>query len=255
MAAPIIEGFAPDVAHLHHLTCLSTKIVRDLAAIGVPVFFTLHDYWLICHRGQLLDRQLHVCDGPEPSGCGACLGSAGGVGAGVYAARSVLTKLERALPAAVARPLRAAGARSWPGPRRRAPSASEPRAHGPHARGGRSHHALLCAIRFMRDRFVAFGVDPSRITCVRVRLTRGFADRSPAESRRLPPLRLGFLGSLMVSKAPHLLLEAAAGLPPGSVSVELFGEHVDYHGDASYRARLAPLLVAPARARARQDRS
>ena len=49
----------------------------------------------------------------------------------------------------------------------------------------------------------------------------------------------------MVSKAPHLLLEAASGLPPGSVSVELFGEPVDYHGDSSYRERLAPLLSQP----------
>jgi len=110
VAASIIEGFAPDVAHVHHLTCLSTEIVRDLAAIGIPVFFTLHDYWLICHRGQLLDRQLNVCNGPEPSGCGACLGSAAGVGAGVYSARSALNTMERVLPSAVTRPLRAAGA-------------------------------------------------------------------------------------------------------------------------------------------------
>ena len=100
---PIVEGFAPDVAHVHHLTCLSTEIVRDLAANSVPVFFTLHDYWLICHRGQLLNRQLNVCQGPEPAGCGSCLGPAAGVGEGVYAARSLLTTLERTLPGAVRR--------------------------------------------------------------------------------------------------------------------------------------------------------
>jgi GT2 family glycosyltransferase len=55
-------------------------------------------------------------------------------------------------------------------------------------------------------------------------------------------LRLGFVGSLMVSKAPHLLLEAIGRLPRGSVSVDLYGGHAAYHGDDSYRAQLEPLL-------------
>ena len=33
-------------------------------ARGFPSFYTLHDYWLMCHRGQLLDLELRVCDGP-----------------------------------------------------------------------------------------------------------------------------------------------------------------------------------------------
>ena len=255
VTASIIEGFAPDVAHVHHLTCLSTEIVRDLAAIGIPVFFTLHDYWLICHRGQLLDRRLNVCSGPEASGCGACLGPAAGAGAGVYSARSALTTIERVLPSALTRPLRAAGAfvagippsrfAPW-----RADKAGEGRereesvARMTHMREVAAHVTHFFApSRFMRDRFIAFGIDPARITVSEYgRPVSSFA-RQPAAAR--PPLRLGFLGSLMVSKAPHLLLEAAAALPPGSVSIELFGEPVDYHGDTSYRDRLAPLLSQP----------
>ena len=55
-------------------------------------------------------------------------------------------------------------------------------------------------------------------------------------------MRLGFLGSLMVSKAPHLILEAIARLPRGSVSVDLFGAYSAYHGDDSYRQQIEPLL-------------
>ena len=244
VAASIIEGFAPDVAHLHHLTCLSTEIVRDLAAIGIPVFFTLHDYWLICHRGQLLDRQLNVCSGPEPSGCDSCLGSAAGVGARAYAARSALTTMERALPSAVTRPLRAAGAYvagiKAGGSREREESV----ARMTHMREVAAHVTHFFApSRFMRDRFIAFGIDPARVTVSEYGRPVSSVARPPGAAS--PPLRLGFLGSLMVSKAPHLLLEAAAGLPPGSVSIELFGEPVDYHGDTSYRDRLAPLLSQP----------
>src|SRR5262249_1089099 len=69
IAARTIDGFQPAVAHIHHLTCLSTGIVRALADRGVPRLVTLHDYWFLCHRGQLLDVHYRVCDGPEPDGC------------------------------------------------------------------------------------------------------------------------------------------------------------------------------------------
>lgn len=244
VVAPIIEGFAPDVAHIHHLTCLSTEIVRDLAAIGVPVFFTLHDYWLICHRGQLLDRQLHVCSGPEPAGCGACLGSPAGVGDGIYAARSVLTSMERALPTAVTRPLRAAGAFVAGVKAGDTREREESAARLAHMRDMAAHVTHFFApSRFMRDRFIAFGIDPARVTVSEYGRAVTPAARQPKAASA--PLRLGFLGSLMVSKAPDLLLEAASELPSGSVSVELFGEPVDYHGDTSYRERLAPLLSQP----------
>src|SRR5262249_41248696 len=70
----------------------------------------------------------------------------------------------------------------------------------------------------------------------------------PAQRRRLGApsrgrLRLGFLGSVMVSKAPHLLLEAIGHLPRGSVTVDLFGGYAAYHGDDGYRARLEPLVA------------
>ena len=38
----------------------------------------------------------------------------------------------------------------------------------------------------------------------------------------------------------------AKRLPPGSARVELIGAYCSYHGDDSYRARLAPLLAQAA---------
>jgi GT2 family glycosyltransferase len=61
----------------------------------------------------------------------------------------------------------------------------------------------------------------------------------------ITPLRLGFLGSLMVSKGPHVLLEALGRLPPGSATVDLFGAYTPYHGDDRYRETLAPLMSRP----------
>ncbi|MFI5051235.1 MAG: glycosyltransferase, partial [Gaiellales bacterium] len=63
--------------------------------------------------------------------------------------------------------------------------------------------------------------------------------------QRGPQLRIGYVGTLMVSKGPDVLLEAFRRLPAGRAAVELFGAPADYHGDSSYRTRLAPLLSLP----------
>jgi glycosyltransferase involved in cell wall biosynthesis len=81
IASRLIDDFRPNAAHIHHLTCLSTGIVHLLAERRIPAILTLHDYWLMCHRGQLLDVDYHVCDGPDDTGaCASCLGPAGGAG-------------------------------------------------------------------------------------------------------------------------------------------------------------------------------
>src|SRR4030095_13264616 len=49
----------------------------------------------------------------------------------------------------------------------------------------------------------------------------------------------------MVSKAPHLLIEAYRRLPAGSATVTLVGGHSAYHGDDSYRAHLEALFQTP----------
>ncbi len=53
------------------------------------------------------------------------------------------------------------------------------------------------------------------------------------------------MGSLLVSKAPHLLLEAFAGLPRGRATLEIFGSFTPYHGDDRYRSQVEPLLAQP----------
>ena len=49
----------------------------------------------------------------------------------------------------------------------------------------------------------------------------------------------------MISKAPHILLEAFQRLPPGTATLDVVGAHADYHGDSSYRNVLGPLLSTP----------
>ena len=255
VAAGLIEAFAPDVAHLHHLTCLSTTIVDTLRSRAVPVFYTLHDYWLLCHRGQLLDLNFQVCGGPEPNGCGACLGAAAAVPPAIYSARAAWSRIGGVAPAAALPALRrlAAGLGQVAAPDSGAAASRTRLEHMRAVMDGVTH--FFAPSRFMRDRFLTFGIAPERISLCELGVEPPPAPPRPKVQSR--PLRIGFLGSLMVSKAPHLIMEACAGFPAGAVTIDLWGEPADYHGDARYRDQLTTWLDRPgvrARGRIPHDR-
>jgi glycosyltransferase involved in cell wall biosynthesis len=52
----MIKEIKPDIAHIGHLNHLSIGLVDELHAQKVPILFTLHDFWLMCPRGQFLQR-------------------------------------------------------------------------------------------------------------------------------------------------------------------------------------------------------
>ena len=52
--AEILGLTKPDVVHFGHLNHLSTGLVETAKRINIPTVFTLHDYWLMCPRGQFM---------------------------------------------------------------------------------------------------------------------------------------------------------------------------------------------------------
>lgn len=72
----VIDLFQPEVAHIEHLNHLSIGITDILAGRRIPMVYTLHDFWLMCPRGQFIQsnsegEQWKVCDGQEDSKCAA----------------------------------------------------------------------------------------------------------------------------------------------------------------------------------------
>jgi glycosyltransferase involved in cell wall biosynthesis/MoaA/NifB/PqqE/SkfB family radical SAM enzyme len=74
--AELLETLQPDIVHIGHLNHLSTALVAEAAAREIPIIYTLHDYWLMCPRGQFM--QMHpsrpddlwaACDGQEDRKC------------------------------------------------------------------------------------------------------------------------------------------------------------------------------------------
>jgi len=74
--AEVLEQVTPDIVHVGHLNHLSTSLLREAALREIPIAFTLHDYWLMCPRGQFMqtlpkdEKDLWTaCDGQEDRKC------------------------------------------------------------------------------------------------------------------------------------------------------------------------------------------
>ena len=74
--AELLDEFRPNVVHIGHLNHLSTSLVFEARDRRIPVVLTLHDYWLMCPRGQFIQMYPEnpsdnwaVCDGQDDRKC------------------------------------------------------------------------------------------------------------------------------------------------------------------------------------------
>ena len=72
----LLDDLDPDVVHIGHLNHLSTSLVLEADRRNIPIMFTLHDYWLMCPRGQFIQMYPRdssdvwaLCDGQEDRKC------------------------------------------------------------------------------------------------------------------------------------------------------------------------------------------
>ena len=74
--AEVLDRLQPHLVHIGHLNHLSTSLVREAALREVPIVYTLHDYWLMCPRGQFMqmfpenpNNLWAACDGQVDRKC------------------------------------------------------------------------------------------------------------------------------------------------------------------------------------------
>lgn len=63
----------PDVVHFGHLSHLSTRLLNITAIeYQLPIVFTVHDFWLFCVKGQLINQNNDICSGASAEKCHSC---------------------------------------------------------------------------------------------------------------------------------------------------------------------------------------
>jgi glycosyltransferase involved in cell wall biosynthesis/MoaA/NifB/PqqE/SkfB family radical SAM enzyme len=62
----LLDEFMPDVVHINHVAHLSTTLLQTIRDRGLPLIFTLHDFWLMCPRGQFIHRTAETGQEPFP---------------------------------------------------------------------------------------------------------------------------------------------------------------------------------------------
>ncbi|MGK3964056.1 glycosyltransferase [Sorangium sp. So ce118] len=197
--AEVLDTVHPDIVHVGHLNHLSTSLLVEAAARGIPIVFTLHDYWLMCPRGQFMQMFPEnpsdlwaACDGQEDKKC----------------AQRCYARYFSGDPATEERDVA-----HWTGWVR-----------------GRMQHAremielvdrFIAPSRYLHDRFVeGLGLPKSKL----VYLDYGF-DRSRLKGRaRVPdePFTFGYIGTHIPAKGIHQLLEAFGQLR-GTVRLRIWG--------------------------------
>ena len=244
---PVVESFSrllddlkPDVVHFMHLLYLSVGCVEEVARRGIPVFFTLHDYWLQCPRfGQRVHADNSICHEIDFDRCGTCLVNF----------KFKQSRLERSMAKVTARLRTTTG---WNlGPALRSVGSGVKAVLRPHAKDeapvgelglppARTPTQLtdpearmselvrlrerdlrerllpvvyrfLAPSRFLRDRFLEWGIPPEKIQHERAGIdTQPFRD---VERTQADSLRISFIGTLAPHKGVHVLIDAWESLP------------------------------------------
>lgn len=72
----LLDRLRPDIVHVGHLNHLSTSLLKEASSREIPIVYTLHDYWVMCPRGQFMQMFPEdpgniwaACDGQEDRKC------------------------------------------------------------------------------------------------------------------------------------------------------------------------------------------
>lgn len=57
----LLDKLQPDIIHFQHCINLSISLVQAAVRSGYPVFFTLHDFWILCPKIVLLNHHGRAC--------------------------------------------------------------------------------------------------------------------------------------------------------------------------------------------------
>ena len=241
----LLKDIKPDLVHFGHLTHLSMGLPAVSKSLNIPTLMTLHDFWLICARGQKIKPDLNICSSKDHIDCVECIAETGIIeklplkvlkkfynklpfkNFTVNTIFSILKKFSKVIPKSNIKAL------------------LEERVDKMHACINNldilispSFHLLNC--------FVDAGVDKSKIVIERY----GFNKKEMDKKRIKPagyPVRLGFVGSLIPSKGAHILIDVFKNIKDKRLNLNIYGEAPPGLGNELYPQKLKIMTALDSR--------
>lgn len=68
----LLSSFQPDIIHFQHILHLTPDLVKIAHVRNIPVVFTLHDFWLLCHQIKMIKKNNKLCYNINPIKCTLC---------------------------------------------------------------------------------------------------------------------------------------------------------------------------------------
>lgn len=236
----------PDVVHFQHLTCLSTSLIHVCREKHIPTVFTLHDYWMLCPRGQLLKPDLSLCPGPDDHECADCLSVQinpllGSLSKNRFL-RATIEKQSSPFGKIMVSMGRLYAKLDVKLHQRRAVQLITDRSR--HVRQMLQEVDLLIApSRFHREQCIKFGVPADKIVFsadgLNTRLFDGF------QRTKSDKLHFGFIGTIIPSKGLHVLIEAFNMVESDKATLSIYGGALPYDGYEDYPRELRDMAVNP----------
>ena len=193
-----LDAVAPDLVHVHHVTCLSTTLLDRVKDRRVPLIMTLHDFWTVCPRGQRIRADLDLCSTLDRERCAPCLHD-------LWPHFGITADGLRGMDTQVLESLRKCD-------------------------------RILTPSSFHRERMLEIDLDPERVFAVPHGLDHALIpERS---RWRFPPKKVGFIGSVIPTKGVHVLIEAMNLIGNPELECHVWGEAPSFHGDEGYVDRL-----------------
>jgi len=238
----LLDEITPDVVHIQHLVFLSIGLIKMINNRGIPIVFTLHDYWLICPKWHVLKNGSTPCEkifsGNFDRECLNCLSEILNIKKG---AKRIYLLSKSLLPAFALRWLK------------NAYFLYARKVHDNNIGIGKLKErsirikALLNNIdlfiapsEYLKNKFIEFGISPGRTRLSRHGLNSDLF--KGIQKVKANKIRFAFIGTILPAKGIHILIESFNNINRANAELNIYGRLYPYTGFEHYPPYLKKLV-------------
>ncbi|MFH1478509.1 MAG: glycosyltransferase family 4 protein [Candidatus Omnitrophota bacterium] len=207
----VLDEVKPDIVHIHHLLFLSLGIIDIIKERNIPIVFTLHDYWLMCPRGQLLKPNSRLCSDPVNSNCLYCLIS------GMSPSNISRKIFTFSIPRKISKRYNVELSEVFD-----------------------KVDLFIAPSKFLRNRFIELGMPQGKIRYSDYGMNADlFKDIKKTLSDKV---RFGFIGTLIPTKGVHVAIKAFNKIEESNVMLKIYGKPPVNNGIFSYYKKIKRIV-------------